>query len=458
MGTTDTEEPYPFPTTVHPHVCGDDLIPGSAAGPPPGSPPRVWGRLGALRQHERIHRFTPTCVGTTLWERSKKLADVRFTPTCVGTTPLFGRFYTNAAVHPHVCGDDPPGENHWRFADGSPPRVWGRQPHAVHRRHPERFTPTCVGTTEPGSRCLQSHSVHPHVCGDDHAGEHRAAGVIGSPPRVWGRHELRVRQRHRPRFTPTCVGTTSGRPRRAPRPSVHPHVCGDDRLKAGRLAYGPGSPPRVWGRLVTVAIRRGQARFTPTCVGTTHRAGSAALRRAVHPHVCGDDGVTYRVANPRRGSPPRVWGRRPGHWRDQGPQRFTPTCVGTTSSMAFCMARCAVHPHVCGDDTSADVSTPGGSGSPPRVWGRLVMLVSPSGRGRFTPTCVGTTRAPAGARAGSEVHPHVCGDDVRRAHSSCMNVGSPPRVWGRPLIGAVRRGLSRFTPTCVGTTCPFTGL
>src|SRR5690606_5082542 len=89
----------------------------------------------------------------------------------------------------------------------------------------------------------------------------------------------------------------------------------------------------------------------------------------------------------------------------------------------------------------------------PRAWGRLVHaeegwrvhLVHPHVRGddvtvtggvdrprRFTPTCVGTT-CPSGRRtAAGAVHPHVRGDDA-----------DDPARRGSPR---------RFTPTCVGTT------
>ena len=74
-----------------------------------------------------------------------------------------------------------------------------------------------------------------------------------------------------------------------------------------------------------------EARFTPTCVGTT--PGLIKLLR--------------------------------------GLQRFTPTCVGTTAPSVRSSVRASVHPHVRGDD----------------VW----MLYGKRAGGRFTPTCVGTT-------------------------------------------------------------------
>src|SRR5579884_2243050 len=66
--------------------------------------PHVRGRQQVSRQPRISIRFTPTCVGTAL-----------------------------SAVRPV------------NFANGSPPRAWGRRTPHAHAPLPARFTPTCVG-------------------------------------------------------------------------------------------------------------------------------------------------------------------------------------------------------------------------------------------------------------------------------------------------------------------------
>ncbi len=85
VGTTREEGPRPKPETVHPHVCGDNLVVGCITRAVSGSPPRVWGQLSVHRRRVTESRFTPTCVGTTAAVRS----------ACV-----------YSPVHPHVCGDN----------------------------------------------------------------------------------------------------------------------------------------------------------------------------------------------------------------------------------------------------------------------------------------------------------------------------------------------------------------
>ncbi len=227
-----------------------------------GSPPRLWGRRGEPRSATWCGTVHPHACGDDAGGRCGSTPRQRFTPTPVGTTQHAGQqATTRSAVHPHACGDD---ENdpcfEWAFdrftptpvgttsvpavppliLTGSPPRLWGRRKSAAATE--VHFT------------------VHPHACGDDAASEDRGRGVG--------------------RFTPTPVGTTSGRRfDAAGGRSVHPHACGDD-----------GSP------------------VSGSISGTT-----------VHPHACGDDGQEIDTAHVAL--------------------RFTPTPVGTTPTPSISRPR-----------------------------------------------------------------------------------------------------------------------
>ena len=51
--------------SVHPHVRGDDIYFSRFVRRLAGSPPRAWGRRARGHSQRPRHRFTPTCVGTT---------------------------------------------------------------------------------------------------------------------------------------------------------------------------------------------------------------------------------------------------------------------------------------------------------------------------------------------------------------------------------------------------------
>ncbi len=156
-------------------------------------------------------------------------------------------------------------------------------------RRPNRFTPTCVGTTLPSAHRRSLRSVHPHVRGDNRPASPRYRTGGGSPPRAWGQlRHARGKTAFR-RFTPTCVGTTPITLLRMRLPSVHPHVRGDNAVDSEASASAAGSPPRAWGQLKPALQLGVENRFTPTCVGTTTAIVSVNEAMSVHPHVRGDN-------------------------------------------------------------------------------------------------------------------------------------------------------------------------
>src|SRR5579871_2000914 len=92
------------------------------------------------------------------------------------------------------------------------------------------------------------------------------------------------------------------------------------------------------------------------------------------------------------------------------------------------------------------------AGSPPRAWGRRCLAPDRRGETRLTPTCVGTTLPCRSNRRAMAAHPHVRGDDVLGAGAGHGHLGSPPRAWGRRMREVADQLPHRLTPTCVGTT------
>src|SRR5690606_22855059 len=130
-----------------------------------------------------------------------------------------------------------------------------------------------------------------------------------------------------PRFTPTRVGTTAMSAPVMMATTVHPHACGDHRVRLVSAGSVDGSPPRVWGPHLVDRARVQRVRFTPTRVGTTTASCQWYASCSVHPHACGDHSELPILCKGRHGSPPRVWGPRSAVGSGAGPRRFTPTRV-----------------------------------------------------------------------------------------------------------------------------------
>ena len=359
-------------------------------------------------------------------------------------------------VHPHACGDN--------------------SSSALHISKPWRFTPTRVGTTARVIGRETTFTVHPHACGDN-----AGFGLLSlclfrfTPTRVGTTHARHVSAPEASRFTPTRVGTTTCRARFGARLPVHPHACGDN-VRAGhskQRQYGSpprvwgqlkplplnvfaliGSPPRVWGQHTPRMCGAAPLRFTPTRVGTTRDNYGTKPPSRFTPTRVGTTNHSPLIIATTNGSPPRVWGQRRRCTRANRPSAVHPHACGDNWYTSFwCVKRWTVHPHACGDNAFILIDEGGQYGSPPRVWGQLAVLGSPSFTSRFTPTRVGTTSFPAASASASSVHPHACGDNAAgKCFWSILYRFTPTRVG--TTRGSPARALAghRFTPTRVGTT------
>ena len=170
------------------------------------------------------------------------------------------------------------------------------------------------------------------------------------------------------------------------------------------------------------------------------------------PTCVGTTATTLCLYGSGSGSPPRAWGQLAALLGLFHHARFTPTCVGTTFPLPTAKHRLPVHPHVRGDNTRRASLALWAPGSPPRAWGQLHPSCPSAGRSRFTPTCVGTTPWQTSYSAFTPVHPHVRGDNSLTLVVIIHVHGSPPRAWGQLSARPQRCLIRRFTPTCVGTT------
>ena len=177
---------------------------------------------------------------------------------------------------------------------------------------------------------MRTATVHPHVCGEHRLRTHKTSAASGSSPRVWGTHVPIFPALWAPRFIPTCVGNTCIVHPASILAPVHPHVCGEHFISMSRLLSRGGSSPRVWGTLAGARLPFPENRFIPTCVGNTITMNSNTIQLTVHPHVCGEHITMNSNTIQLTGSSPRVWGTLSGHDLPERGLRFIPTCVGNT--------------------------------------------------------------------------------------------------------------------------------
>ncbi len=154
----------------------------------------------------------------------------------------------------------------------------------------------------------------------------------------------------------------------------------------------------------------------------------------------------------RRGSPPRVRGKRQVRRGVHREGRITPACAGKTVAMRSAFVGCTDHPRVCGENRLYQRQIVRNDGSPPRVRGKQRMEGHILQSGRITPACAGKTALPCICISAHSDHPRVCGENFFNSPLWYSIIGSPPRVRGKLTrrAGAWRR--PRITPACAGKT------
>ena len=248
-----------------------------------------------------------------------------------------------------------------------------------------------MGKTAPAAPSAPGSPVHPHRCGENCWLLKQGLITGGSPPQVWGKLALAIKCLPHIRFTPTGVGKTVVKYNPRSNPMVHPHRCGENSQRVVSGCPSNGSPPQVWGKLSPSAAGGPSSRFTPTGVGKTWMHVIPADSVPVHPHRCGENTSARLCKNCAIGSPPQVWGKRAFQALVLEQQRFTPTGVGKTDSHGWGRDSHGVHPHRCGENEWRVRIAGRLDGSPPQVWGKLAKARASNRRARFTPTGVGKT-------------------------------------------------------------------
>ena len=237
---------------------------------PRGSPPRGWGKRGAVFSLGSACAVHPHAGGEN------------------APAPVAPR---GRPVHPHAGGEN----------DKGPVQV----------ADIFRFTPTRVGKTDDHCFFHRLPPVHPHAGGENVAVQVGGGHVVGSPPRGWGKR-----------------GGCSMNPSSC---SVHPHAGGENFLEISRRSCRWRFTPTRVGKTHYRGNCRCANRFTPTRVGKTALAAALAAANSVHPHAGGENFQSGRIihlfgrftptrvgktqgpallANFANGSPPRGWGKR----------------------------------------------------------------------------------------------------------------------------------------------------
>ena len=152
----------------------------------------------------------------------------------------------------------------------------------------------------------------------------------GSPPRVRGTVVKGLVKCLGVRITPACAGNSPSRRYKIFADWDHPRVCGEQQGRLPRDGHLLGSPPRVRGTAGSHSVPALWVGITPACAGNSCSCPRSWRRYKDHPRVCGEQTRLLSGLKWRGGSPPRVRGTVPPHFRQAFPHGITPACAGNS--------------------------------------------------------------------------------------------------------------------------------
>ena len=256
------------------------------------------------------------------------------------------------------------------------------------------------------------------------------------------------------RITPACAGNSApGTPAR-PGMRDHPRVCGEQHIFTAQQSISTGSPPRVRGTDLLRAQDRCAGGITPACAGNRAPAPWPSAWAWDHPRVCGEQQHGPRFRLVISGSPPRVRGTDVHIISGCNICRITPACAGNRAILFFEILIPQDHPRVCGEQGDGEVDEVLLEGSPPRVRGTVPAKHTQSFIPRITPACAGNSSPPSLGSSGGWDHPRVCGEQNADSCRGSRSRGSPPRVRGTGSSTAWASSFFGITPACAGNRYP----
>ena len=213
-------------------------------------------------------------------------------------------------------------------------------------------------------------SAHPRVCGENHQQVIGSFHSPGSSPRVRGKHAEAVGGVGDGGLIPACAGKTGASRRCGSRPRAHPRVCGENSPHGCGPLIRRGSSPRVRGKRRLRGRRARRRGLIPACAGKTPLESQRFGNPGAHPRVCGENKCDQSHIHILRGSSPRVRGKPLHILGDEQPDGLIPACAGKTSCVDVLITLNWAHPRVCGENQFSGRWRATSWGSSPRVRGK----------------------------------------------------------------------------------------
>ena len=157
---------------------------------------------------------------------------------------------------------------------------------------------------------VRGNKDHPRVYGENSGCCAYPLMMVGSPPRIRGKHPANPAIHDGTGITPAYTGKTHARGTACKSYRDHPRVYGENAKASSIKIVFKGSPPRIRGKRLYCPLISSVDRITPAYTGKTCSRSCLAVGHRDHPRVYGENYAQKRLITVDRGSPPRIRGKR----------------------------------------------------------------------------------------------------------------------------------------------------
>ena len=151
---------------------------------------------------------------------------------------------------------------------------------------------------------------------------------------------------------------------------AHPRACGENPGPPLWKTEGPGSSPRMRGKLGRRPAYPGPVRLIPAHAGKTDDAGRVIPLSTAHPRACGENSKTIHPSSAKEGSSPRMRGKRRPEVNQGSRRGLIPAHAGKTERCSSRTFRGPAHPRACGENSLRASEPQEQLGSSPRMRGK----------------------------------------------------------------------------------------
>ncbi|RYQ46227.1 hypothetical protein PG1780B_1257 [Bifidobacterium pseudolongum subsp. globosum] len=188
--------------------------------------------------------------------------------------------------HPRACGANSTAQPAGCSCIGSSPRMRGKQPWSREHTHQVRIIPAHAGQTGFHSRTPICRPDHPRACGANRRATRSTGCMIGSSPRMRGKQRISGEQCGRRRIIPAHAGQTVKVFPSAMIAPDHPRACGANTSSVFYSRQVIGSSPRMRGKHTIPANLEDGMRIIPAHAGQTPKPKICSGKNRDHSRNC----------------------------------------------------------------------------------------------------------------------------------------------------------------------------